>query len=216
MKRKEFVVSGLRSAFLLATLLATAPALRACGLENPSSVNIGGLNLAYPDSLHVRTAVWVAQRDGVLAPYDAVAVTEPQAPPLLLQQMAHFREIQRQFTVLKAGMDDGEGHGAPSFSVVLLGIVLWTRFEPDGAGFNMTVHAPGPGRDDVVIVTDAPVIAALADGRLAPDEARRHGLMRSYGAPQDVRQVERIFGRIALGKGATQEEPASSSRGGKH
>jgi hypothetical protein len=46
-------------------------------------------------------------------------------------------------------------------------------------------------------VTDAPVIEALAAGRLAPVEARRRGLLRPYGRPQDVERVELAFDRMA-------------------
>src|SRR5512139_1460539 len=91
MKRRKLAKRALPAVLLLATLLASAPAVHACGLENPSSVNVGLLNLAYPDALHVRTAIWVAQRDGLLAPFDAAAVVDPQSPDFVLRQMAALR-----------------------------------------------------------------------------------------------------------------------------
>ena len=205
MKRRKLATRALPAVLLLATLLASAPAVHACGLENPSSVNVGLLNLAYPNALHVRTAIWIAQRDGLLAPFDAAAMVEPQSPDFVLRQMSLLREIRGQFVALKADMDAGGARAVPSFSVVLLGIVLWTRFEAGDAALNMTVHAPGPGSEDVVIVTDAPVIAALAAGRLTPAEARRRGLMRAYGTAQGVQSVERFWDGVASVKGAAAE-----------
>jgi hypothetical protein len=205
MKRRKLATRALPTVLLLATLLASAPAVQSCGLENPSSVNVGLLNLAYPDALHVRTAIWIAQRDGVLAPFDAAAMVEPQSPDFVLRQMSRLREIQGQFAALKAGMDASGAREVPAFSVVLLGIVLWTRFEAGDRGLNMMVHAPGPGGDDVVVVTDAPVIAALADGRLTPVEARRRGLMRTYGTVQGVQGVERFWDGVASVKSAAAE-----------
>jgi hypothetical protein len=205
MKRRKLVTRALPAVLLLATLLASAPAVQACGLENPSSVNVGLLNLAYPNALHVRTAIWIAQRDGLLAPFEAAPMIDPQSPDVVLRQMALLREIRGQFVALKAGMDASGAREVPSFSVVLLGIVLWTRFEAGDTGLNMTVHAPGPGGDDVVIVTDAPVIAALADGRLTPAEARRRGLMRTYGTVQGVQGVERFLDGAAFVKSAGAE-----------
>ncbi|MGZ9031593.1 MAG: hypothetical protein ACXW2G_09475, partial [Burkholderiaceae bacterium] len=62
-----------RFAAALACAAAALPAL-ACGLEDPSSIAIqrGVLNLAYPLSLHVGTAVWQAQAAGRL-PRDPLA-----------------------------------------------------------------------------------------------------------------------------------------------
>ena len=46
----------------------------------------------------------------------------------------------------------------------------------------MTTHVEGPKAGDVVVVTDEPVIAALADGSLTPQAAREGGLLRIYGS----------------------------------
>ena len=74
--------------------------------------------------------------------------------------------------------------------------MLWTRFESTGGSLAMTAHASGPGSDDVVIVTDAPVVAALLEGRLTPQEARGRGLIRFYGAQDSVAQVASLFDRL--------------------
>jgi len=49
------------------------------------------------------------------------------------------------------------------------------------------------------------VIAALADGRLTPAEARRRGLMRTYGTVQGVQGVERFWDGVASVKSAAAE-----------
>ena len=49
----------------------------ACGYEDPQSIAIGALNLAFPDSLHLRTAIWQAQVDGVL-PREQTVSTQPR------------------------------------------------------------------------------------------------------------------------------------------
>lgn len=48
----------------------------------------------------------------------------------------------------------------------------------------LTPHASGPERGDAVIVTDLPVVEALAAGHMTFDEAVELGVARVYGAPQ--------------------------------
>jgi len=47
----------------------------------------------------------------------------------------------------------------------------------------MTAHTGGPASDGVVILTDEPVIDALLDGKLTPQDARLRGLIRFDGVP---------------------------------
>jgi hypothetical protein len=91
----------------------------------------------------------------------------------------------------------------PAFSMVLIRVMLWTRFEPAGATLNMEVHAAGPAGDDVVIVTDEPVIGALLDGRLTAEQARQLGLVRLYGSPADAANVASLLDRLTAVKAAT-------------
>lgn len=145
------------------------------------------LNWAYPDALHVRTAVWRAQGEGALARPEGEAPA-PGSPEHLLRQMQQFRWTEAQLRALHEGLVR-QGQALPPFSVVLLGSMLWTRFETIGKAPAIEVHAKGPATDDVVIVTDAPVIAALVGGRLPPRAARLGGLMRLYGEPAAVARV---------------------------
>lgn len=183
--------------FMLAALVAVAPAARSCGYHHPSNVSLGMLNWAYPDSLHVKTAVWMAQRDGVLA------IAEPSTGPdaqsqTLLRQMAQLRETTANLGALQTGLVRSlDGREIPSFSVVLIGPMLWARFHSVDGSPAMAVHVDGPALEDVVLVSDAPVIASLVAGQLAPAEARRRGLLRAYGRPQEVERVEFAFDRMA-------------------
>ena len=89
-----------------------------------------------------------------------------------------------------------DGSEAPGISMVLIGPMLWARFEPTGAGRNVTVHVDGPRKGDVVVVTDEPVIAALTEGRITTRAARALGLLRLYGSAQAVEQVSGWFDRL--------------------
>lgn len=186
------------AACVLLAALATAPsAVRACGYHDPSSASLGMLNWAYPDSLHVRTAVWRAQGDGALARLDEGDALAPGSPEYLLRQMQRFRRTEAQLRALHEGLAR-ERQTPPPFAVVLLGSMLWSRFETNGGAPTIAVHADGPASGDVVIVTDAPVVAAIVDGRLAPRAARAGGLMRLYGEPAAVDRVAAALDKLEV------------------
>lgn len=182
---------------LLVALVAAVPTARSCGYHDPSNVSLGMLNWAYPDSLHVKTAVWMAQRDGVLKSARSSSGADSQYPALL-RQMAQLRQTTSDLAAIHKGIVSApDGPEIPSFSVVLIGPMLWTRFHVVDGSLAMTVHVDGPDVEDVILVTDAPVIASLAAGQLATAEARRRGLLRAYGRPQDVERVEFALDRMA-------------------
>jgi hypothetical protein len=173
---------------------AVAPDARACGFHDPASVNLGMLNLAYPDALHVRTAVWMAQRDA-LVPRDAGApASDRSSVEFRLDAMRRYRDAVAGLDALRERMTPMDG--TPRFAVVLIGSMLWTRFEPSGGRVVMTPHATGPLPDDVVVVTDAPVVLALLDGTLTPAEAQARGLMRLYGPPRPRAGVALLLDRL--------------------
>jgi hypothetical protein len=187
------------AACLAAGLACAAAALpvRACGLEDPSSIALqrGVLNLAYPLSLHVGTAVWQAQAAGRL-PRDPLAQQgdlTPEARAAL--RMLRAGGLLRQFTAKLA-----ERAAAPHapLAVVLLGPVMWNRFEFDGSAVRPTLHAAGPQPGDVVVVTDVAVIEAIGSGTLTLAEALHTSLMRLYGSAAEVTAVT---GWLAGGSG---------------
>jgi hypothetical protein len=176
----------------IATAATVAPLpVAACNFHDGASLGVGMLNLAYPNALHVRGAVWLAQQDGTLAG----PVAHPDASDRLATWQ-RFRETLVSLEALRTRLSLArDNRPVPSFSVVLIGPMLWTRFDGSVAAMTMSPHVEGPGRDDVVIVTDAPVLAALAAGRLTSEAARARGLIRLYGPPGLVAGVSAIVDR---------------------
>ena len=180
---------------LLAAVLAGSPAAQACGYHDPSSVNLGMLNLAYPDALHVRTAVWMAQQQGAISRDEQPAASDPETATI--RAMFRLRETGMRLSGFRDRIGAAlDGRPVPAFSMVLIGPMLWTRFEPAGGTLAMAAHAAGPASEDVVVVTDAPVVAALLDGRLTPQQARARGLVRFYGVQESVADVASLLDRL--------------------
>ena len=182
----------------VAAAVAGSPTVRACGYHDPSAYNVGMLNWAYPDALHVRTAVWMAQRDGFLAPAESPPAVDAASSQARLQQMMRLREMQARLDALRAALDAAAaGRLPPAFAVVLIGPMLWTRFEADDGGVRMASHSQGPAPDDVVVVTDAPVLVALVDGSLTFRSAHARGLAKLYGSHDAVERVAAILDHAA-------------------
>lgn len=174
-------------ATLTALLLAAAGSAWACGLENPYSVasQRGMMNLAFPQSAWVRTAIWQAQMDGEL-PRDPA----PRGADFSPQGIASL-QLMRATGLLQllARRLDTQPHAAqpPALSVVLMGAMLWTRMEPQAAGgWQTRVHVAGPEAGDVVIVTDTPAVEAIAVAGMGFERAIELGLVRLYGPEAQV------------------------------
>jgi hypothetical protein len=143
----------------------------------------GALNLAFPESLRVGTAVWQAELDGRL-PRDPLAQRGDLAPEV----RAAMRQM-RTNTVLRrfAAQMAAPGTAAPpDFAVVLLGPVMWTRFEAGDGKVNPILHVEGPEQGDVVLVTDLAAVDAITRGSLTFAAALDLGVMRLYGSPAGV------------------------------
>jgi hypothetical protein len=176
---------------LAAWLFAATTAADACGFEDPNSIGMqrGMLNMAFPESLHVGTAVWQAQRAGAL-PRDALAQRDDLAPEAratlrLLKANALLRQ-------LAARLSDAPGSRAhPNLAIVLLGPVLWSRLEAGDGPVRASVHVQGPAHGDVVVVTDIPVVEAIAAGDLDFTAALDRGIVRLYGDAQAVAAAQR-------------------------
>jgi len=176
---------------LAAWLLAATTAAAGCGFEDPNSIGLrrGLLNFALPDSLHVGTAVWQAQLAGAL-PRDALAQRDDLAP----EARATLRLLKANAVVTQVAARLSEASGAtphPNLAVVLLGPVLWSRLETSGGTVRAAVHVAGPEDGDVVVVTDIPVIEAIASGDLDFAQALERRVMRLYGAPPAVADAQR-------------------------
>jgi hypothetical protein len=158
----------------------------ACGLEDPSSVASlrGVLALAYPQSPQVGTAVWQAQLAGKL-PRDPVAQQgELSADARAVMRRVRANSLLRQLAVQLSA--PGAASSAPSLAVVLLGPVMWNRFAPQDGKVTPLLHVEGPEPGDVVVVTELPVVEAIAVGSLGFAAALEAGVLRLYGEPQVV------------------------------
>lgn len=167
----------------LASMIAGSTAALSCGFEDSKSAGVarGVLNWAFPDSLHVITAVWQAQAEGVISRDQTPAAAKTLVGyQKATEKLAAFRDG------LAAGLDE---HEVPALAMVLLGPVLWTRFQRNGLAVDMAAHVVGPAAGDAVIVTDETVVVALVDGRLTPRAARELGLLRLYGPAASVAKL---------------------------
>lgn len=182
---------ALRLALVVTAMLSTAPAPRACGFHSSADYSVGLLNWAYPNSLYVRTAVWMAEDAGVLPPRRP----EPAADLVAFQRMT--QQLHTIADQLNASMTTADQ--PPAFSVVLIDKVLWTHFARSPSGLNADVHTDGARPGDVVIVTHSKVIGELVGGALTAIAARDSGLVRYYGQADQVESVkaavERAYAR---------------------
>jgi hypothetical protein len=179
-----------------ALLLAPWRSAFACGYHDPAGASVGMLNWAYPDSLHVRTAVWMAQAGGVLAAREPPPIGDPLSATFRFQQSLRLRDTQVRLEQLRERAHAAlAGEPMPAFAVVLIGPMLWTRFEVSAGNVTMVQHATGPAPDDVVLVTDEVVVAALADGTITTEAARVQGLVKAYGASEELGRVSALLDR---------------------
>jgi len=190
---------GLLQVLLGAALFAGAAAASGCGFEDPNSLGMrrGALNLAYPESLHVGTAVWQAQLAGRL-PRDPLA----QRGDLTPEARATLRLIKANASLGQLALRMSQPStvtARPNLAVVLLGPVLWSRFEAGSESVRPSVHVQGPEGGDVVLVTDIAVVEAIAGGNLGFAEAIDLGVVRLYGPAQDVAAARNWLVDIAPG-----------------
>ena len=139
------------------------------------------MNWIYPNSLHVRSAIWQAQAQGKLPAYEAVT----------------YQETERVLKVLgsrfsKLNTDDQ----AQGFSVVLVETVLWSQFNPRGSEHKMAIDTDGPIVGDLVVVTDEPVLYAVETEELSLSMAVESGLMKLYGDSEQINNFLNVYGVI--------------------
>jgi len=191
-------VRGWCCAAIACLALAAAGAAQPCGFEDPSSVagQRGVMNLAFPKSAWVSTAVWQAQKAGDLPPDALAGRTDltPQARGTLQVMRATWllKGLARQLDVPPGATD------RPAIAVVLMGPMLWSRIEPrDGAvAARAHVHVSGPESGDVVLVTDTPAIEAIVGAGMRFERAQELGLVRLYGSAAQVGAVRAWLGSV--------------------
>lgn len=201
-QRRRWRSSVLAGAMLFAAAAAPRP-VAACGYENPSDIALGLLNWVFPEALHVRSAVWQAEKIGILPP-------RPAKPARDLFG-AEFRQAAASMVGLRVRMNSAASPaaGMPSFSVVLIPAVMWTTYTPSEAGYTTEVHTEGPAKGDVIIVTDEKVVRALVDGSLDAVAAERYGLIRFYGPADRQDQLRALLASLP----STSGEFGSSNPG---
>ena len=172
-------------------LFAGATLASACGFEDPKGADAarGAINWIYPEALHVTSAVWRAQLEGLILRDD-----RQEAAKALLGYRKAAADLAKLRGTLTLTKDEGEA--APSFSILLIAPMLWTRFAPTQDGLSMVSHVDGPQAPDIVIVTDEPVVAALASGRITPLAARQQGLLRFYGPSEGQSRIAAWLDRL--------------------
>jgi hypothetical protein len=163
----------------------------------------GMLSLTYPKALYVTSAVWRAQQEDIVAREDR----SPAVRALLGYQLA-----VRKLAALRERLVGAEDPRAPSFAIILLGPMLWTRYERTPGGLSMTPHVDGPKTGDVVVVTDEPVIEAMVEGRLTTTNALELGLIRYYGDEGSISALSDWLANSLRKAGATHLAPPSESQ----
>jgi hypothetical protein len=190
-------------ALLSGLTLPWSAAAIACGYHDPAQVAAGILNWVYPKALHVRTAVWQAERAGLLAPGEANAPKDP----FVLQRVAARLQKLAEHVSLRGRVADGPR----AFSVLLIDSMMWTRFlRHDGTpGLTAIVHVAGPGPGDVVIVSHSKVVSELAMQTLTAEDARTHGLIRYYGPDGDVAWLKHVLETSLSARRTVASQPSN-------
>ena len=177
-------------AFLFSTVSASA---WACGFHTEQGIARTLLNLHYPDALHVDGAVWSAQEQGLL-PLDRERLRATGSRRKMLDGHA-LHETQKALYALDESFrqHDVPGGARPGMAIVLTVSMLWTRYPADG---EIKPHVSGPESDDLVVVTDEPVVRFIADGKMTVDEAIEKGMVRLYGTPEQESSFTSRYGKI--------------------
>lgn len=190
-------------ALIAVALLQPVGPVHACGYEDPASVALGSLNFAYPNALHVGTAVWQAQQSGLL-PRPAPASTDSSpdaamraAQDARLQAMRVLYQLRRRLPVEPQ---------SPALAIVFTPAVMWSRLFPEQKRVSLKLHVSGPAPEDVVLVTEPAALAAWLDKRLNTHQLIEHGLVRLYGPQARVAAV-----RAALQRAESYQAVTASS-----
>jgi hypothetical protein len=185
----------LRIVMVGAALVASPPAALACGYHDDVSLARGVLNWVYPDALHVVGAISAAVSERRLP-----AVAPGRGMTGLSGYHATARDLRQYAALLRAQTDEA----LPAFSLLLVEPMLWTRFVAADGRLSVQLHVAAPRPGDLVLVSGEAVVHAIANGRLTIGEAHRRGLVRFYGAPDQVARFLALYagvGSLAPGDG---------------
>jgi hypothetical protein len=177
---KAAAIGRLARIVMFGTLTIWSPSeAAACGYHDDVSLARGVLNWVYPDALHVVGAISMAVAERRL----------PAGAPMRggLGLMGYHGTVRaldqhaQQLHMFSSEMPP------PTFSLLLIEPMLWTRFVSDRGDVRTQVHVSGPQAGDLVIISGEEVLRAVASDRLTVGEAYRSGLIRLYGTDEQVR-----------------------------
>ena len=172
--------SRLIRTFMVGTMLVWSPSgAVACGYHSDVSLARGVLNWVYPDALHVVGAMAKAVGERRLpAPASVPGGLGPRGYHGTVRSLDQYAQQLRMFSGRTP---------PPTFSLVLIEPMLWTRFESDGGDLRAQVHVSGPQAGDLVLISGEEVMREVAGNRLTIGEAHRLGLIRLYGTEQQIK-----------------------------
>jgi hypothetical protein len=177
-----------RASMFGAILLSLPPAAVACGYHDNVSLARGILNWIYPDALHVLGAVSTAVAEKRLpsgtSTRGGLGVAGYHGTARALDQ--HAQQLR---------LPSGE---MPTFSLLLIEPMLWTRFVSVSGGVRAQIHVSGAQAGDLVVISGEEVIRAVANNRLAVGEAYRSGLIRLYGADEQVASFLTLLEQVGM------------------
>lgn len=187
----------------------------ACGYEDPQSVATGALNFAFPDSLHVGTAIWQAQMEGFLPREvrssssrfmaNGIAARDQVTADALVEKLGMMAEARNALRLIdeargQLAYADNMSSQAP-LAVVFASKMFWTRFMPSAQGLSTKPHVTGPESGDVVLVTDALVLQALLSRTMSLDDAFARGVLRLYGDATAVHSARGWLAALQVQRG---------------
>ena len=168
----------------------------ACGFHNPVSLARGVLNFTYPEALHVSGAVWAAQQAGELPMPDRERLQAKAARREHLDKIA-YRKMLRRLEALGTVMYGRSAFpNTPGMALVLIESMLWTRYSSALPHVLAGLHARGPQKGDLVIVSEEIVVEAIVRGRLTISRAADLGVIRLFGTVEQKEQFLSRFGSI--------------------
>lgn len=180
----------------IALVSSLATAAVACGYHDPRSMRQGVLNFMYPEALHVIGATRALQQDGRLPMPDIRRISANGRERAKLDAADYWRSAVA-LSALGLAMEPLQTTHH-RISLVLVRPMLWTNFLGDGPKSEMSVslHAPGPTDETLVLVTDELPLNAIADGQMRVSEAMELGIIRAYGTQEQIDSFLADFGNI--------------------
>jgi hypothetical protein len=176
---KAAAIGRLTRIFMLGALTIWSPfEATACGYHDDVSLARGVLNWVYPDALHVVGAISTAVIERRLP-----AAASARGGLGLLGYHGTVRALDQYAQQLRTSSGEKP---PPTFSLLLIEPMLWTRFVSDGGDVRMQVHVSGPQAGELVVISGEDVIREIAGNRLPIGEAHQHGLIRLYGREDQV------------------------------